>query len=1755
MKNDRFLSGKLLLGLFLVIFFMVPQSVTAAELAPEIEWQNFLGGSDADEAYSIQQTSDGGYIVAGFSNSNDGDVSGNHDDEIDWTYGALTYDFWVVKLYANGNMAWQSCLGGSEDDQAYSIQQTSDGGYIVAGKSSSIDGDVTGNHGDSDFWVVKLDTSGNIDWQSCLGGSGTDEAHSIQQTSDGGYIVAGFSNSNDGNVNGNHGDSDFWVVKLYANGNMAWQSCLGGSGPDEAYSIQQTSDGGYIVAGKTLSIDGDVSGNHGGSDFWVVKLYSNGHIDWQSSLGGSGPDEAYSIQQTSDGGYIVAGCSCSNDGNVTGNHVEGEEYWTYDYWVVKLDANGHIDWQSSLGGYSVDIAYSIQETNDGGYIVAGETEGDSGDVTDLLGGIWVVKLDASGNIDWEKCLGDPFSSTTHSIQQTSDGGYIIAGLNHKEDDYWIVKLENSEKSDSSNSEFFIVKDGSENYEVEIIFEEDTGSKDLVQIFEGGLYKPFQIINGHEYDIKEVRVLDLNGNPVTDEVKLKSILRAVSGWVLASYDQEGYNGKSVFERLDEDNDGAFSDMVDDKQEVLGLEHILACPADLLKTNIWEDSLENSVSYSLSQGGNPPGLSDNENEKIDKIVGSITAGLDDDQKEIVNGFSRAVIKSAIVTDDGVKYLKTIQQHYRYSPERDEDVDVAIDIVIDKYDKENDGKRLVVNLREYLMTSIQGVAEEQLKELVKNGIKKIQNYLTEQASEKTAAVFGKVVSGVGMGYAVADELIDGCGVFECAIDQTSSIYILKEYGFAEKSMSEDLIISREIDLQESYSYIALRKMEFSSLSYSYQKLADMTDVSEFTKLLSSTLPKVGLAAEKKDILEASHGWSRMAYDPEYVTDYLYSKTSGRVDYHLDPSVPTVFMFADEQKIIQLELTPYVHYLDAEIFHFNEEGTPIVSVNQLDNSEKSTLLEVNIEVPDDIKPGKYLGLISINTQEKIFSCYLEVNVLPDDQLLVEILGLDDYEKISLEPTKIEVYVSNKGIPTSWAKVTANVEQWSPEGNSLENLDLTEEEAGHYSATIYPSAHSIYNIFVLANKEYIPGIWGFIPGSDSVESLYTYDGNSNKNTLEGIIYPDDNLEHHDQVDFGTEYLEYILDWEGSDLNIHLYDSEGKHTGFDSEGEIEVEIPDSQYSGNVKPEYIILTNPAQIGDVKIVVEAVEVPVGGENYELATNIIYGSSDQDEEEVKNVIETAEADGNFTALLAALNATNLTDTLKGDELFTVFAPTDDAFSALPNETIEALQNDTDMLTQILLYHVADGKLMAADLASLASISTIQGEDIAISVKEDGRMFVEDAEIILTDIEASNGVIHAIDLVLILPEEDEEIPESPSAELPDLMVQSVSRDILSPKMGDTITFEVHVYNEAPVPAGSSTLGFYVDGVEIESEYILGLEAYSGFIQTFSWVADRVGDVQVSFVSHADFEVAEREPPANEKTITFNVGSPDPNSGSDTPENDSSSENSDGSSSSSSSSSKSSSSSGGGGGGGGAGSPEPASNVEVKELSQQFVTNGNHVKFGFPRNVTCITYVDFDPKRSLGKVTTIVEMLKEVSKVASTPPSGMVYRNANIWVGNAGTASPDNIENAVVGFRVEKAWIASNGVDESEIRLCRHSEEKWGELSTRKIREDSNYVYFEAETPGFSPFSITVPSMEGGVTGSAELAAEGEDIVRGISSELSSENNSSVLEASAVEEEYEVEDGDEGAGTSGSMTKILLSFGLLSVMILIGFMVSKKQS
>ena len=443
---------------FLCLFFTV---INLAGQAPPIQWQKALGGSSYEEAASIEQTTDGGYIVAGWSLSNDGDVSGNHG-------GIWDGDYWIVKLAATGNIQWQRCLGGSAWDYATSIEQTTDGGYIVAGWSHSNDGEVSGNHGVfgvPDYWIVKLDATGIIQWQRCLGGSGDEWAYSIEQTTDGGYIVAGITGSDDGDVSGNHGGFDHWIVKLDATGNIQWQRCLGGSDDEWTHisstpysampqnSIEQTTDGGYIVAGSTFSNDGDVSGNHGGFDYWIVKLDATGNIQWQRCLGDSGYyDFAFSIEQTTDGGYIVAGWSCIAKLDATGNiqwqrldigGISTEQttdggYIVADGGIVKLDATGNIQWQRYLGGSGVDVAISIEQTPDGGYIVAAYAESNDGDVSGNHGGgdAWVVKLgfnalpikltsitarnrDNVNIINWSSASEDPGES--YELERSADG--------------------------------------------------------------------------------------------------------------------------------------------------------------------------------------------------------------------------------------------------------------------------------------------------------------------------------------------------------------------------------------------------------------------------------------------------------------------------------------------------------------------------------------------------------------------------------------------------------------------------------------------------------------------------------------------------------------------------------------------------------------------------------------------------------------------------------------------------------------------------------------------------------------------------------------------------------------------------------------------------------------------------------------------------------------------------------------------------------------------------------------------------------------------------------------------------------------------------------------------------------------------------------------------------------------------------------------------------------------------------------------
>lgn len=352
--------------------------------------------------------------------------------------------FWLMVFLGFTHLAsaqvpsinWQKTLGGSGNDVANAMTPTADGGYVVVGSTDSNDGDVAGNHGGADFWIVKLDGAGNKIWQQTLGGSGTDIARAVTASSDGGYVVAGYTNSPDGDITGYHGNSssnntyDYWVVKLDRSGNLVWQKTLGGTGEDQANAITASSDGGFVVAGLATNNSGDVTGNHGDTDFWVVKLNGSGNIVWQKSLGGSNGEFANAITATSDGGCAVAGSTVSNDKDVTGYHKDTSSTWYWaDYWIVKLDGAGNLVWQKTLGGTNYDLASAITNSSDGGFVIAGYTFSNDGDVRDNHGGedFWVVKLNGLGNIVWQRIIGGSNYDKANAVTPTADGGYVVAG--------------------------------------------------------------------------------------------------------------------------------------------------------------------------------------------------------------------------------------------------------------------------------------------------------------------------------------------------------------------------------------------------------------------------------------------------------------------------------------------------------------------------------------------------------------------------------------------------------------------------------------------------------------------------------------------------------------------------------------------------------------------------------------------------------------------------------------------------------------------------------------------------------------------------------------------------------------------------------------------------------------------------------------------------------------------------------------------------------------------------------------------------------------------------------------------------------------------------------------------------------------------------------------------------------------------------------------------------------------------------------
>lgn len=424
-------------------FLLLGHLSVNAQNAPNIQWQQPFGGSNNDIGYSISNTNDGGFITAGVSNSNDGDVSGNHGST----------DFWITKFSNSGVIEWQKSLGGSKSETALSIKQTFDGGYIAVGTTSSSDGDVSGYHGGlydpKDIWVVKLNNIGNIEWQRAIGGPGNDVGQSIIQTSDSNYVIAGGGESTTGDVTGNHsGYTDGWVIKFDQTGSILWTKAIGGSYIDGFSDIKELPDGSLLATGSTASYDGDVIGHLAYSDFWLVKLSSDGTLINQKCLGGSSDEYSSSLSLTPDGGCILVGQTNSSDIDVNGQHGFS------DYWAVKVDSSFNIQWQKTLGGTGIDRAYCTLVDADGNCLLAGYTYSRDGDLQGRKGkpsDIWVVKLSSMGNLLWQKVLGETSGDEiAYGICQSADSSYLITGYSnsytglltgtHGSDELWIVKL-------------------------------------------------------------------------------------------------------------------------------------------------------------------------------------------------------------------------------------------------------------------------------------------------------------------------------------------------------------------------------------------------------------------------------------------------------------------------------------------------------------------------------------------------------------------------------------------------------------------------------------------------------------------------------------------------------------------------------------------------------------------------------------------------------------------------------------------------------------------------------------------------------------------------------------------------------------------------------------------------------------------------------------------------------------------------------------------------------------------------------------------------------------------------------------------------------------------------------------------------------------------------------------------------------------------------------------------------------------------
>ena len=354
------------------------------------------------------------------------------------------------------DVSWAFSLGGSNTDWANEIMASSSGSILVLGRSSSDDVDFENSFGESDAIITKMDNLGNIQWVKHFGGSGDDSVSDIQETPDGGFIVVGESSSSDGDLTSNQGSFDFWVFKVDVNGLVEWSASYGGSNDDKARAVCVTADQGFIVVGDSRSDDGDVSGNYGADDVWVIKLDATGNLVWEMHYGGSGGEDAAGIIQIAGGEYIVLSGTESDDFDVSENYSlqanDDENDDGEDCWVLKLDAIGQIIWEQNFGGTGEESPEELVKIDDQKYLICGRTSSQDIDITDSNGSNdgWVIQINDQAELVWSNALGGSESDWIYGITLDPTGGYIFVGSSKSGDgevaqnygghDVWLGKL-------------------------------------------------------------------------------------------------------------------------------------------------------------------------------------------------------------------------------------------------------------------------------------------------------------------------------------------------------------------------------------------------------------------------------------------------------------------------------------------------------------------------------------------------------------------------------------------------------------------------------------------------------------------------------------------------------------------------------------------------------------------------------------------------------------------------------------------------------------------------------------------------------------------------------------------------------------------------------------------------------------------------------------------------------------------------------------------------------------------------------------------------------------------------------------------------------------------------------------------------------------------------------------------------------------------------------------------------------------------